>query len=150
MWTIAHKKCWTADMLARKGLCHLAACPLCDQTDETIDHLLVSCVFSRQVWFAVLHDLGLQAIAPQAGERSFEDWWASTSSRVSGQKQKGVNSIIIHGSWSLWSHRNQCVFDGIRPNSSNVISFIKEEMQQWSFAGARGVSHILALAVPAT
>ena len=117
---------------------------------RVVRNLLVSCVFSRQVWFAVLHDLGLQALAPQAGERSFEDWWASTSSRVSGQVKKGVNSIIILGSWSLWSHRNQCVFYGIRPNSSNVIRFIKEEMQQWSFAGARGVSHLLALAVPAT
>jgi len=150
MWTVAHKKCWTADRLARKGLRHPAACPLCDQADETIDHLLISCVFSRQVWFAVLHDLGLQSLAPQAGERIFEDWWASTSNKVSGQVQKGVNSIIILGSWSLWNHRNRCVFDGISPNSSSVIRIIKEEMQQWSFAGARGVSHLLALAAPAT
>jgi len=149
MWTIAHKKCWIADRLARKGLCHPTACPLCDQTDETIDHLLVSCVFSRQVWFAVLHDLGLQALAPQAGERFFEDWWASTSSRVSDQVQKGVNSITILSSWSLWNHCNQCVFDGINPNPSSIIRIIKEEMQQWSFVGARGVSHLLALAAPA-
>jgi len=52
----AHKKSWTADRLARKGLIsnHPAASPLCDQTEETIDHLLVSCVFSLQVWFAIL------------------------------------------------------------------------------------------------
>jgi len=97
----------------------------------------------------VLHDLGLQALAPQAGERFFKDWWASTSSRVSGQVQKGVNSIIILSSWSLWNHRNQCVFDGINPNPSSIIRIIKEEMQQWSFVGVRGVSHLLALATPA-
>jgi len=63
--------------------------------------------------------------------------------------KKGVNSIIILDSWSLWNHRNRCVFDGINPNSSNVIRTIKEEMQQWSVAGARGVS-LLALAHTAT
>ena len=116
MWTVAHKKCWTADRLEKKGLSHPTACPLCDQDGETIDHLLVSCVFSRQVWFNVLQHLGLQVLAPQAGERSFEDWWASTSSRVSGQIQKGFNSIVILCSWTLWNHRNRCVFDGISPN----------------------------------
>jgi hypothetical protein len=149
MWTVAHKRCWTADRLARKGLRHLPTCPLCDQTDETIDHLLVSSVFSRQVWFAVLNDLGLQALAPQVGDRSFQDWWANASNRVSGHVQKGLNSIVILGSWSLWNHRNRCVFYGITPSSSSVIRIIKEELQQWSIAGARGVSHLLALAAAA-
>ena len=149
MWTVAHKKCWTADRLEKKGLSHPTACPLCDQDGETIDHLLVSCVFSRQVWFNVLQHLGLQVLAPQAGERSFEDWWASTSSRVSGQIQKGFNSIVILCSWTLWNHRNRCVFDGISPNSTNVIKVVKEELQIWATAGARGISHLLALAAPA-
>jgi len=43
----------------------------------------------------VLQNVGLPALAPHAGERSFQDWWASTSSRVLGQVQKGFNSIVI-------------------------------------------------------
>ena len=27
--------------------------------------------------------------------------------------QKGLNSIIILGAWSMWNHRSCCVFDGI-------------------------------------
>ena len=92
-----HKKCWTADRLARKGLNHPAACPLCGQAGETIDHLPVSCVFSRQVWFAVLQGLGLQTLAPQVVDLSFEDWRTAVSNRVTGQVQKGLNSIIIQG-----------------------------------------------------
>jgi len=83
------------------------------------------------------------------GKRSFEDWWASTSSRVSRQIQKGFNSIVILCSWTLWNHRNRCVFDGISPNSTNVIKVVKEELQIWATAGARGISHLLALAAPA-
>jgi hypothetical protein len=51
MWLVAHKRCWTTDRLARRGLPHPECCPLCDQADESIDHLLVTCVFSRQFWF---------------------------------------------------------------------------------------------------
>jgi hypothetical protein len=63
MWLAAHNKCRTADRLAKRGLAHPDHCPLCDQ-EETINHLLLSCVFSRQVWFYVQEKFGLQALAP--------------------------------------------------------------------------------------
>jgi len=71
--------------LARKGLQHPAACPLCDQAQETIDHLLVSCVFARQMWFYILQIFGLQELAPNLEDENFDEWWVNTSGRVSGQ-----------------------------------------------------------------
>jgi hypothetical protein len=129
--------------VARKGLPHPAACPFCDQVEETVDDLLVVCVFSRQVWFNVLQQFNLQILAPQT-DPSFFDWWAAASSRVDGQVQKGLNSIIILAAWSIWKHRNRCVFDGATPDVSCVVSVCKEELHQWSLAGARGVSYLLA------
>ena len=122
MWTVAHDRCWTTDQLARKGLPHPATCPLCDQTQETIDHLLVSCVFARQMWFTMLQKFGQQVLAPGLDEESFEDWWANASERVAGQVQKGLNSIIILGAWNLWNHRNCCVFDGASPSITSIIA----------------------------
>ena len=146
MWTVAHKKCWTADRLARKGLPHPAVCPLCDQAEETLDHLLISCVFSRQMWFNLLHGLGLQALAPGLDDKVFDDWWENLSNKLSGQVQKGVNSLVILGAWNLWNHRNRCVFDGAVPNLNSLLSATREDLHQWSIAGARGVSFLLALA----
>lgn len=48
MWLLAHNKCWTADQLARHGLPHPECCPFCDQDDETINHLMVGCVFASE------------------------------------------------------------------------------------------------------
>jgi hypothetical protein len=48
MWQVAHKRRWTVDRLARRGMDHPEKCPMCDQEDEIIDHLLVACVFARQ------------------------------------------------------------------------------------------------------
>ena len=148
MWTVAHNRCWTADRLARRGLPHPATCPLCDQAEETIDHLMISCVLSRQFWFNILQLFGLDVLAPQPNDSCFDDWWANSSDKVTGQVKKGLNSIIILGAWSLWIHRNHCVFYGGTPNLATIVSAFKEEVRQWALAGARGVSHLLALAPP--
>lgn len=51
----------------RHGLQDEAACALCDQADETTDHLLTACVFSREVWFRLLCCAGLLQLAPDSG-----------------------------------------------------------------------------------
>ena len=61
------------------------------------------------------------------------------------QVKEGVDSIIILGSWLVWKHRNYCVFDGGTPSLSRVMTTFREDVQQWSVAGARGVSYLLAL-----
>ena len=42
------------------------------------------------------------------------------------------------------------MFDGCSPSLTSAVAIIKEEARQWSIAGARGISHLLALAAPAT
>lgn len=49
LWLAVLNRCWTADQLARRHLLHPATCPLCDQAEETIQHLLIDCVFSLRV-----------------------------------------------------------------------------------------------------
>jgi hypothetical protein len=123
---------------------HPEKCPLCDLEEETINHLLLSCVFSRQAWFFILQKMGLQALTPQPGELSFDDWWDQSSKRVEGQVRQGLNSIIVLVAWSLWNHRNCCVFDGQQPNLIGFLSSVKEECHMWELAGARGMAHIHA------
>ena len=62
--------------------------------------------------------------------------------------QKGVNSLVILGAWNLWNHRNRCVFDGAVPDLNNILPTTREDLRQWSIAGARGVSFLLALVSP--
>jgi hypothetical protein len=127
LWLATHNKCWTADRLAMRGFAHPEHCPLCDQEEETIDHLLLSCVFSRQIWFYVLEKFGLQALAPQPDEHSFEEWWDQASRRIPVQVSKGLNSIVILVAWSLWNQRYRCVFDGLQPNLSRLLSTMRDE-----------------------
>lgn len=45
-WLASRNRCWTADRLQRRGLPCPAACSLCDQEQETLQHLLLGCVMT--------------------------------------------------------------------------------------------------------
>jgi hypothetical protein len=124
MWLVAHGRCWTTNRLTKKGLPHPQKCLLCDQ-EETLNHLLVSCVFSREDWFHIMRSVRLQQLAPSHENSSFEDWWEGVTTVPVGPAykglHKGLNSLIILGAWAIWNHRNRCVFNGVQPSSSMVI-----------------------------
>ncbi|GJM95649.1 hypothetical protein PR202_ga12415 [Eleusine coracana subsp. coracana] len=46
LWLTIQIWCRTADRLAKRGLPHPPKCPLCDQEDEDVQHLLTTCVVS--------------------------------------------------------------------------------------------------------
>jgi hypothetical protein len=52
-WLLIRSVGWQID-LKKQSLDHLERCSLCDQERETINHLLVACVFSREYWFLLL------------------------------------------------------------------------------------------------
>jgi hypothetical protein len=87
-------------------------CLLCDQDVESINHLLVGCIFAKQFWFELLKLGCWQGLCPQQEDHSFETWWMSSSSRVIEAARKDFNSLVTLGAWIIWKHRNMCVFDG--------------------------------------
>ena len=147
MWLVAHRRCWTADRLARRNLPHPAHCPLCDQVEEDIQHLLVGCVFARQFWFDLLRQVGLAVLAPQPCDTSFDEWWSKADQSVTGDMRKGLNSLIILGSWTIWRHRNDCVFNGATPSIAAALVMAKDEAHLWSMSGAKGLSLLTTMGV---
>ena len=141
------KKCWTADKLAKRGLPHPDACPLCDQVEENIQHLLVGCVFSRQLWFSIFQTLKLTQLAPNILDSSFPKWWRKTTKLVPKEKRQGLNSLIILIAWEIWKHRNTCVFENERPCISVLIIKIVENCRLWWWAGAAKLQDFLVWAL---
>jgi hypothetical protein len=88
IWLVAQKRVWTADRLAKRGLIHPEKCPVCDQEDETIDHLLVTCSLSREFWYLLLRKFGLHSLAPQPDVGSYLGWWELVGNIVNGLTKK--------------------------------------------------------------
>jgi hypothetical protein len=53
-WLALHGRLWTTECRMRHGLQHHADCALYDQHDESTNHLLASCVYTREVWHRLL------------------------------------------------------------------------------------------------
>lgn len=92
LWLAIMDRRWTADRLARRGRPHPESCPLCDQAAESIQHLLINCVVSREVWFHALAKVGLQNIAPMLQEDDLQNWWRRAERRVPAERKKGFNN----------------------------------------------------------
>jgi hypothetical protein len=137
LWLAIQNKCWTSDRLEKRGLDHPMSCLFCDQSQETIQHILCTCVFARQFWHSILLALGVGNLSASADETSFADWWRKTSKKIHKSKRKVMNNIIILGAWCLWIHRNKVVFNGETPSLISIRCVFLDEIGCWITAGAK-------------
>ena len=130
LWLTAHGRCWTADWLAKKGLPHLSHCPLCNQ-EEIIWHILIGCVFSKQVWILLLQRVGLSP-SPQARYVALSDCCLRINDFIWGSMKLGLNSVL--DAWTLGCCGNTAMisfFNGASPNVQQILRFILEEGELW-------------------
>jgi hypothetical protein len=141
LWLAMMNTCWTADRLEKRGLPHPVTCPLCDQQQETIQHLLNTCIFTRQFWNNIISPFGLGHFTPSIDEPSFADWWKRLDNSVHRDKRKGLNSAIILGAWCLWLHRNKAVFNG-ESSLARLQRCFLDELRCWVLAGAKNIGSL--------
>lgn len=47
-WLVMNRRCWTAERRFRHGLQYSSSCIFCDQMPETMDHLILGCVYTAE------------------------------------------------------------------------------------------------------
>lgn len=100
LWLVALNRCWTADCLRSRGPSHPARCPLCDQCDEMIDHLLVACSESRQLWWIALSAIGHSECLP-LNVHSFHSWLCDSRKRMAKEHRRGFDTIATLVAWTI-------------------------------------------------
>lgn len=131
-WLAVQDRCWTSDRLARRGLPHQDACPLCDQHEESIQHLLISCVFARQVWHGLGVITGRQELEPLHDETLGE--WCIRQDQ-DPRHRRSTRAKCLLGMWMVWKHRNDIVFNGATTSLTKTMEWIREEGRLWAKAG---------------
>lgn len=99
-----------------------------------MEHMLVRCSYSLQIWWPLLQQLDFTTINPGTG--TLQDWWMLLRAQLAGGKRKGFDSLFALTSWQIWKERNARVFRGAESQSTEVLCRIKREGQDWIAAGA--------------
>jgi hypothetical protein len=88
----------------------------------------------------MLQQVGLLGLTPGENEQSFNDWWARMNMAATGLVKKGINTLIILGSWTIWNHRNRYVFEKEAASLTKALVMAGEEWKLWVLAGAKGLN----------
>jgi hypothetical protein len=137
-----HGRCWTPDRLRRHGLSDIDVCALCAQEVETLDHLLLDCVHSRETWFRVLQFFGMADLAPSR-EEPVAVWWLRTRKAVAKPSRKGFDTLVWLVAWSLWKERNRRVHERAALQPVALAGAIMEDARLWARAGFVSIATLL-------
>lgn len=106
------------------------------QEEDNVKHILVQCVYAREVWHTCFDTLQLNIPAPSSVD-TLVDWWLRSRRGFQGKDKRGFNSLIIRAAWSLWKQRNARVFN--HPDQlkgpRELARWILEDILDWKRAG---------------
>ncbi|OEL20202.1 hypothetical protein BAE44_0018778 [Dichanthelium oligosanthes] len=109
-----------------------------------VDHLLLQCVFSREVWFRSLRRLGWSQLAPTPVD-SLTVWWLRSRKKVVKVRRKAFDSLCFLISRSLWLERNSRVFRGASCLPGSLVVSISDSVLLWVSAGLVDRSALLGV-----
>jgi hypothetical protein len=132
-WLVLHRRCWTADRRRRHGLQDNDTCIICDQDAETMDHILLGCIFSREVWDIALRSYRLNNnVAVQ--QQDVMTWWTTARKQLPKELHRGFDCLVLT-SWMLWKERNARTFNRIASTPAELGAAIRLEADLWVAAG---------------
>lgn len=145
-WLVVHNRCWTSDRLQRHNLRNDVPRALCAQSPEQLDHLLIGCVYSREVWFRVLRKYDWHQFAPNS-DALLIPWWLATRKRICKERRKAFDSIVVLTAWNIWLQRNTRVFRQQSVLTAHLVVLISDSANEWCLAG---LIHRSSLGLPDT
>lgn len=141
-WLVMHERCWTAQRRWRHGLQDECSCILCDQADETMDHIVLGCVYSREVWSICLAKYHLQGLI-EVHQENIMSWWVDSRRGLPKVIRRAFDSLLFLIGWSLWKERNAHTFNGTTRSPVVLAEQIVEEAGLWTAASFRRLSALM-------
>ncbi|XP_058742003.1 uncharacterized protein LOC131614437 [Vicia villosa] len=121
------------DLLARRGisLSNSTLCVLCENNQESLLHLLLSCRASYLIWRDMATWIGFDIGEEVSLIESYMRWYRFCKSNRVKKGREGVMWLAIV--WSIWNVRNSIIFRGEDWNILDTVWNIKILLWRWSF-----------------
>ncbi|XP_021854880.2 uncharacterized protein [Spinacia oleracea] len=121
-WLAIQSRLQTTSKLARIGVSHSANCLICDQSDETHQHLFFQCIYSAECLRAVKDWLGvsfasgtLTQLVRHVGH-----------SRMSMFRKQVCYAAIVAAVYLIWQCRNNSFWENSVPTVNHTVSKLKQ------------------------
>lgn len=114
MWKACNNILPVKDNLRRRRLSRDSVCPVCGVCDESVEHALLFCNWTKPVWFGSQ----LQSVPDEGGIPSLPEWLNQVDIRFQNLKdfRRFILSVIFCVLWSIWKARNKLIFEHTPPN----------------------------------
>ena len=107
-WEATWGKELTLDQLKCRGMTFANRCFLCEEDEETIDHLLIHCKSAKMLWNLFLSIVGTRWVFPRSVLHILLAWQGAAV----GKKHKKIwMAPPLCLFWTLWCTRNRLVFE---------------------------------------
>ena len=127
MWFLKNKVLLTKDNLAKRNWQGCTKCSFCG-SEETVDHLFITCPFSKIIWTVVYSTYNITP--PVNVTNMFGNWLNGVEKKTKARIRIGVAAIC----WSIWNCRNNIIFNRARNfHVMQVINMAVHWIQLWAF-----------------
>nr|CAD1840453.1 unnamed protein product [Ananas comosus var. bracteatus] len=118
-------KVLTKDNLAKRGWLGVAACTLCLDEAETVDHLFLTCDVTRALLGCLLPNKAfLRACL------SIDSLWNECRGKRGAVGRK--ESVILLATWrAIWLERNRRIFDDTKRTVRQVLTDLRVTVSAW-------------------
>ncbi|OMO52011.1 reverse transcriptase [Corchorus capsularis] len=131
LWRCAQNAVATNQALHRRNCKDSMVCGICHSYDESIEHLLLLCDWTRVVWFGVcgLH-FDLEKIT------TFDDWFLKICHSLDekGDIEGNWRMRVAFTCWYIWKSRCEAVFNKCDINPDLVVMRINRAIQEFEWA----------------
>ena len=139
-WEASWGKVLTLDQLKRKGIPLVNRCCLCEENEETINHLLIHCLRAKMLWVLILAITDFNWVFPRTVRQLLLAWQSASV----GKKRKRIwMAAPLCIFWTLWMERKRVVFENEVPSAHRMKSFFVFSL--WSWAKLYSVDNLNSL-----
>ena len=139
-WEASWDKVLTLDQLKRRGFTLVNRCFLCEEEEETIDHLLIHCSTAKMLWNLLLAIVDYNWVFPLTVRQALLAW---QSARVGKKRKRIWLAAPLCLFWTVWNERNRAAFDNEIPSAFRMKSSFLFTL--WSWAKMFSVDNLSSL-----